>query len=163
MESIVIEFNADLWVWKCLEDLVSYKTLRLLVEDKGAVESYLSSRGIISLGGGPAPPEFIEALFDRERQSISNLVAHFGSQTIVTLCTTLEVANKEFFVLGFLAIQNNCTIISCQGRPKVFRVSTRSWHHGAKDLGSSPRQLRFGAGRPRALSHVFLTPGTGRI
>lgn len=103
MESIAIEFNADLWVWKCLEDLVSYNTLRSLVEDKGAVESRLLSREIISLGGEPAPPEFIQALLDEERQSISKLVAHFGSQTIVTLCTTLEVANKEFFRAWFFS------------------------------------------------------------
>ncbi len=103
MESIAIEFNADLWVWKCLEDLVSYKTLRSLVEDKGAVESHLSSREIISSSGEPVSRELVDALRDDERQSISKLVAHFGSQTIVTLCTTLEVANKEFFRAWFFS------------------------------------------------------------
>lgn len=102
MEPSAIEFNADLWLWKCLDDLVSYKTLRSLVEDQDAVETHLSSREIINGDGKPAPPEFVEALSAEVKRSIGKLVVHFGSQTIVTFCTTFEVAVKEFFCAWFV-------------------------------------------------------------
>ena len=97
----VVEFNADLWRWKCLDDYVCYKTLRELVENEKVVDAHLSSKEILSADGGDIPSQLVEKFHDHERATVGQLLGHFGSQTIVSICTTFEVSVREFFHVWF--------------------------------------------------------------
>lgn len=94
-------FNPDNWRWQCLNDFVAFKTLCELVENDSAIASHLDSMNVISVDGEDVPADFVQQLRESKLSDVQQLVGHFGALTVVSLCTTFEVAAREFFGAWF--------------------------------------------------------------
>ncbi len=90
-----IIFNGDRLAWKALEDFIAYRDLYLYINNQTAMTSYTQS---MSLHSSVEPDEkSANNLRNEVEISIKNSLSHFASQTIVSFCTTYEIACKEFF------------------------------------------------------------------
>ena len=101
MKAAALKFDADLWRWRCLYDFVSYQTLSDLIGNSSAIDAHLKTRPVITATGEAPTAEILQMLLDSERNTIEGLVDHFASQTIVSVCTSFEVAIKEFLSVWF--------------------------------------------------------------
>ena len=96
------EFNGDLWLCRCLEDFGAFKALSDLISNSTVMDAHIASYTAMSVSGTAAPRKIAVQLKDRHFEEIKNLVVHFGAQTIVCLCTSFEVAAREFFKAWFI-------------------------------------------------------------
>ncbi|MES1937997.1 hypothetical protein [Salinisphaera hydrothermalis] len=96
-----MRFNPDYWLGQCLDDFVAFKTLNDLVGDDTAIDSHLSSLVVISADGTSVPAEHAEQIRNHQITGVKNLIRHFGGLTIVGLCTSFEVAVREFYEAWF--------------------------------------------------------------
>ncbi len=94
-------FDGDLWAWKALEDFINYKCLHEYVSNSSAVETHRESIRSVHVG-----PSFSDEDVKRLRQEyvgdLAKALVHLASQTLVTLCTTFEIASKNFFFSMFV-------------------------------------------------------------
>ncbi|MDO9319449.1 MAG: hypothetical protein Q7V56_14805 [Gammaproteobacteria bacterium] len=95
-------FDLDHWEWKCLEDFGSYQDIHDFVGNQQAVDAHKSSMTYFAID--PAShPENTDALLRTETEvRIKKSLFHFASSSIVSLCTTYEVASKQFFKCLFV-------------------------------------------------------------
>lgn len=95
-------FDGDYWVWKALEDFIAFKEIHAYVNNQLAMNAYKSSMSYIAL-----EPDMHEEGTELEHKNrvestLRNSLDHFASQTLVSLCTTYEVAVRQFFKCLFV-------------------------------------------------------------
>lgn len=96
-------FDGDTWKYNALEDLISFKTFHDFVGNVAAVKAYVDS-----LEYHEGVPELrIEnaelSLRKTKKNDVEKALDHYGSQTIVSLCTCYEVAIRDFFRCVFIS------------------------------------------------------------
>jgi len=95
-----IFFNADYLYLKALNDFCSFKDMYEYVQNTEAMNSHKNSLSLISSG---APiPNAQEHLTTELESSIVNSMNHFAALSITGLCTTFEIAVKDFFFKLFI-------------------------------------------------------------
>ncbi len=93
-------FNGDLLRYNALEDYIGYKVIFDFVHDKAALKTHIEALPCYTIG--PTPRGSVAKLRKQRAQDIYNGLNHYGSQTIVSLSTTYEVATKEFLYCFFM-------------------------------------------------------------
>ena len=97
-----MKFNPDMWLARCLDDFVAFKSLSELIRDEAVINNHVSSFVPRSTSGDDVPDETASRWRQNRREEIGSLVGHFGALTVVGLCTTFEVAAREFFASWFM-------------------------------------------------------------
>src|SRR6185503_12991278 len=96
-------FELDHWEWKALEDFIAFKDMHEFISNSHAMDAHIASFNYVAaepaLHQEDAERELREELAARIKASLG----HFASQTIISLCTTYEVATKQFFKSLFIA------------------------------------------------------------
>lgn len=100
MSSVI--FDADYWYWKALEDFIAYKDMHDFVSSDNAMNAYKSSMGYSSLAPELRTRETEIELTNHIEVSLKGSLDHFAALTIIGMCTTFEVAAKDFFRKLFL-------------------------------------------------------------
>jgi len=95
MESVF--FNADNWYWKTLEDFIAYQDMHDFVSNKIAMDAYNSSMRFSSIGQEAHDSNTSKKIINSIEGSLKGSLDHFAGLTIVAMCTTFEVAAKDFF------------------------------------------------------------------
>lgn len=90
-------FNGDHWKWKSLEDYIAFKEMYGFVNDHQAMETYKNSMTYVALEPELHEENTHQKLRNYKASSIIDSLDHFASQTLISLCTTYEVASKDFF------------------------------------------------------------------
>ena len=93
-------FNADYLYSKALDDFCSFKDMYEYVQSAEAMDSHKNSLSLIS--SGEPIPNAREHLESELESSIINSMNHFAALSITGLCTSFEIAAKEFFFNLFL-------------------------------------------------------------
>ncbi len=94
-------FEGDHWAWKALEDFVSYKCVYEYVTNSSAVDAHKDS--IIAFQAGPdSSDDDIERLKASYIEDLKKSLNHIAAQNLVSLCTTFEVASRNFFCSLFV-------------------------------------------------------------
>ncbi len=94
--STKLKFNGDLWRFKSLEDFFSYRDLFEYIKNQDAMNQHTESFEYFCGEPELHPSNSEQELKDNVKESISSSLDHFGSLTVVSLCTTYEVSVKEF-------------------------------------------------------------------
>lgn len=90
-------FNGDHWKWKSLEDYIAFKEMHDFVNNQQAMETHKNSMTYVVLAPELHEDNTGQKLRNHKADSIIASLDHFASQTLVSLCTTYEVASKDFF------------------------------------------------------------------
>lgn len=90
-------FNADHWYYKALMDFIAIRDLHEILSSKTAVDAHLNSRTLMSLSGSDEDVEIKSRVGAQFSSSLTNSLDHFSALTVLALCTTFEVAAKDFF------------------------------------------------------------------
>ncbi len=96
-------FNGDAWKFKALEDYASYKALHDFATNSSALQAYESSLKYYAAIPELHPQSTERLLRDHKNEDVERALSHYGSQTIVSLCTCYEVAIRDFFTSVFIA------------------------------------------------------------
>lgn len=94
-------FDGDLLRFKSLEDYVAFKNLYELVYYGNALSKHLDSYKLSIVGSGTFDKDDELSARESMRLDIHSSVNHFGGLTIVSLCTTYEIATREFLYCFF--------------------------------------------------------------
>ncbi|MDN3224587.1 hypothetical protein [Pseudomonas nunensis] len=92
-----VNFNADLWYWKALEDFIAYKDIHEFVSSKSAMKAHTNSMSYSSLVSDSHTSETEIKLAEFSEDSLKGSLDHFAALTIVGMCASFEVAAKDFF------------------------------------------------------------------
>jgi hypothetical protein len=95
------EFDGDTWKYNALMDYVAFKELNEFIGNHAALDAHAASYEVMGDTGA-----FSQAQLDRLRtakiDTLKDTLSHFGSQTIISLCTTFEVCVREYLRALFL-------------------------------------------------------------
>ncbi|PTB19117.1 hypothetical protein C9I57_18900 [Trinickia symbiotica] len=89
-------FDADHWYWKALEDFVAYRDMDKFLRSGKAFSAYADSM-ILHASDDNDESATRAKLVESLRDSLTGSLDHFASLTIVAMCSTFEVAAKEFY------------------------------------------------------------------
>lgn len=106
MKMIEEKFDGDHWAWKALEDFVAFKDIYEYVTNQAAMDTHKDSVNYFAIGSQLHHPNSNSDLRNRAETSLKNSLNHFAAQTLVSLCTTYEVALKQFFKCLFIKHPN---------------------------------------------------------
>ncbi len=101
MENQII-FDGDLLRFKSLEDYAAFKDMHDLVNDQGAIKSHVEAYKLYAIDPSLHDEGSEDALREQMCSGIVSALNHFGGLTIVSLCTTYEIAVKEFLFCFFI-------------------------------------------------------------
>lgn len=96
-------FNGDTWKYKALEDYASYKALHDFATNSSALQAYENSLQYYAAIPELHPDGTERLLRKQKNEDVERALTHYGSQTIVSLCTCYEVAIRDFFKAVFIA------------------------------------------------------------
>lgn len=99
-------FNGDHWKWKSLEDYIAFKEMHDFVNNHQAMETHKNSMKYVVLDPELHEQNTDQKLRNLRANSIIDSLDHFAAQTLVSLCTTYEVASKDFFKNLFIRHPN---------------------------------------------------------
>lgn len=94
-------FSGDTWVHKALMDFVAFQELADFAACEPAIQVYATSLKVYSTDISVFSESQIESLRNNRKVIIKEASEKLGCQTIISLCTTLEVANREFLKCYF--------------------------------------------------------------
>jgi hypothetical protein len=78
-------------------DFIAIRDLHEILSSKTAVDAHLNSRTLMSLSGSDEDVEIKSRVGAQFSSSLTNSLDHFSALTVLALCTTFEVAAKDFF------------------------------------------------------------------
>ena len=96
-------FNGDTWKYKALEDYASYKALYDFATSSSALQAYESSLQYYAAIPELHSDDTERSLRKQKSEDVERALSHYGSQTIVSLCTCYEIAIRDFFEAVFIA------------------------------------------------------------
>ncbi|WP_444924378.1 hypothetical protein ACJJH9_03870 [Microbulbifer sp. DLAB2-AF] len=100
------KFDGDHWAWKALEDFVAFKDMYGYVTNQSAMDSHKDSMTYFTIDPNLHHPDSASDLRNHAEKSLKSSLNHFAAQTLVSLCTTYEVALKQFFKCLFIKHPN---------------------------------------------------------
>lgn len=95
------EFDGDRRKYDALMDYVAFRELNEFVGNNAALQTHANSYEIVGDVEGFSPIQ-IEQLRVGRINTLKETLSHFGSQTIVSLCTTFEVSAREYLRALFI-------------------------------------------------------------
>ena len=101
-----VQFDGDSWAWKALQDFVAFKDMYEYVINQSAMDSHKDSMSYFVIDPDLHKPGSDTELRDKAEASIKSSLNHFAAQTVVSLCTTFEVAIRQFFKCLFIMHPN---------------------------------------------------------
>ncbi|MED5621877.1 hypothetical protein [Ideonella sp. BN130291] len=93
------EFDGDHRKYQALMDYVAFKELHEFVSNSAAIAAHTDSYAVSSLG--PIAASKVVELKVAKAGELRGALMHFACQTIVSLCTTFEVAARDFLQAVF--------------------------------------------------------------
>jgi hypothetical protein len=95
-------FNGDRLRYKSLEDYAAFKDLYDFVSNKTAVKSHLESYDLYVIDPSLHDEGTEDMLREEMSSGVFSALNHFGGHTIISLCTTYELAAREFLFCFFI-------------------------------------------------------------
>ena len=94
-------FNGDGLRFKSLEDYVAFKSFHDFVNNKNAIDAHLKSYEYYATDPSLHEERTDIMLGNQKTEDIISSLNHFGGLTLTSLCTTFEIAIKEFLCCYF--------------------------------------------------------------
>lgn len=88
-------------MYNALMDYVAFKELNEIIGNNAALDVHAGSYEVMG-DLGAFSQEQLDGLRVAKIDTLKNTLSHFGSQTIISLCTTFEVCVREYFRALFL-------------------------------------------------------------
>lgn len=101
------KFNGDLLRYKSLMDYVAFKSLHDLVNNKNAIKAHLRGYNLYASDSSLDDEGTDKALREIMSDDVFSALNHFGGLTIISLCTTYELAVREFLTCFFMQHPNH--------------------------------------------------------
>lgn len=106
MEMIGEKFDGDHWAWKALEDFIAFKDMYEYVTNQSAMDTHKDSMNYFAIVPNLHDSDSASKLRNQTERSLKSSLYHFAAQTLVSMCTTYEVALKQFFKCLFIKYPN---------------------------------------------------------
>jgi len=95
------KFNGDLMRSKSLDDYVAFKAMYDLVYDKKAIATHIESLNYYAYDPSMHAEDTNIKLGSIKSEDIYSSLHHYGGLTVISLCTTFEIAAKDFLSCYF--------------------------------------------------------------
>tara|TARA_Y100000815_G_C13306699_1_gene486769 strand:- start:1086 stop:1550 length:465 start_codon:yes stop_codon:yes gene_type:complete len=100
-------FDGDRLRYKSLKDYVAFKAFYDFASDKDALDAHIHSHEYYALDSSLHEEGTEIRLRENKSEEVGFSLTHFGGLTVVSLCTTFEVAVKEFLCCYFFYNPNS--------------------------------------------------------
>lgn len=95
------EFDGDTWKYNALMDYVAFNELSEFIGNNAALDAHAGSYAVTGDTSAFSQAQ-LDSLRTAKIETLEATLSHFGSQTVISLCTTFEVCVREYFRALFL-------------------------------------------------------------